>query len=113
MSISDEIAAVPSGPCTTAADLIARLVQLPPDTPILVDGYEGGFSPIHATPVVEVQKLRRDEDETFWGDYEHTAEAERQAAMPATHWSLAIVGAQPPVLDGPPIVAMVLSRPPR
>jgi hypothetical protein len=40
----------------TAAELIELLRTLPPDTPILVDGYEGGFEPAGCS-VIEVQEV--------------------------------------------------------
>ena len=40
----------------TAAELIELLRTLPPDTPILVDGYEGGFEPAGCA-VIEVQEV--------------------------------------------------------
>jgi hypothetical protein len=41
----------------TVAELLAVLAELPPDTPILVDGYEGGFERAGCS-VIEVQELR-------------------------------------------------------
>jgi hypothetical protein len=45
-----------SEPIHTVGELIQQLQQLPPDTPLLVDGYEGGFTR-STLELTEVQEL--------------------------------------------------------
>lgn len=96
----------------TAAALIARLSELPPETVVLVQGYEGDFSPISSiSDPGPVQELRRDEDQAMYlGRFEEPEEARRQAAMSPDAPELAIVGLQPPELIGDPVQAVVLRR---
>ncbi len=101
---------LPIGPCVTTGELIERLLLLPPDTPVLVDGYERGFSRIAATPLWEVQALDRHGEQDYLGAFERRDEAIRQAARPATALELKLGRITPPVLLGKPVLAVVLRR---
>ena len=91
----------------TADELIAQLQKLPPDTLVLVQGYEGGFSPIasisDAGPVQELAGRP-----WYYGRYEHPAEAAELAAEDPRSW-ISMEGG-PPTLVGPQVPAVVLAR---
>lgn len=53
---------------TTIAELIAALQQFPPETRVMVDGYEGGYDDPVAPRLITVD-LSGDES-TVWGAYE-------------------------------------------
>lgn len=57
----------------TAEELIAHLQALPPETPVLVEGYETGFDEIVDLRMVEVSRLARPED--WEGEFDKPAQA--------------------------------------
>ena len=88
----------------TVGELIARLQQLPHDMPLLVDGYESGFT--RATlELHEVQELRG----LGWyrGEFVTPREASRQ--VEGGDWTLMQDGT-PPTPVGEPFTAAVLRR---
>jgi hypothetical protein len=92
------------GPVTTVGELIQRLQQLPPETPLLVSGYESGCDTAVAG-LTEVQELSG----LGWyhGRYQDPAEAARQ--VEGGEWKLMKDGV-PPVPVGEPFTAVVLRR---
>jgi hypothetical protein len=46
----------------TAAELIEHLRQVPPDTPVFVQGYETGWDAIHTVKQTSVVPYRRAQD---------------------------------------------------
>lgn len=107
----DATAEVRTGPLVTVGELMARLVHIPLDTPLLTDGYEGGLTTISAVTVREVQELERDADQaTYLGEFEAVQEAHRQAEMSPDDPEIAIGGIAPPRLVGGPVHAVVLRR---
>ncbi|MDM8181347.1 hypothetical protein [Marinobacter salarius] len=56
----------------TAAELIAQLKALPPETPVLVEGYETGFDEIVDLRAVEVSRLAQPED--WEGEFDKLAQ---------------------------------------
>ncbi len=93
------------GPVRTVGELIQALQQLDPQMPLLVDGYESGFTDAELD-LVEVQGLHG----LGWyhGRYQDPAEAARQAG-PGGEWRL-MKGGVPPRLVGEPFTAAVLRR---
>ena len=56
----------------TAAELIEHLRQVPPDTPVFVQGYETGWDAIHTLKRTSVVPYRRAQD---WdGEFREAAE---------------------------------------
>ena len=56
-------------------ELIAKLKRLPPDTPVLVEGYETGFDEIVDVAIQEVVKVEQPAD---WdGEFNSASEAPR------------------------------------
>lgn len=104
MRHADPAPAVPAGPCATVGELIAALSRLPADTPVLVDGYEGGFTTATVS-VIEVQQLRGLPD--YYGEFMSIAEAADQ--VDRGDWSL-MKGGTPPEPVGGPVTAVVLRR---
>lgn len=102
---------VPTDPVTTAWQLRALLEGVPDDTPILTDGYEGGYTTIADVSLVEVHALDRDRDQAeYLGPYETVEEAQRQAALSPDDPEIAIGGIAPPRLVGEPVTALILTR---
>lgn len=96
---------------STVGELVERLRHLPPDTPIITDAYEGGFTTISVLTVTEVQQLDRDEDQAAYrGEYETVAEAQRQSEMSPDDPEIAIGSIRPPTLVGDPVHAVILRR---
>lgn len=93
-----------------AHELIELLAQYDPDTEILVQGYEGGYSPISSVCGCQVQQLDRHGDADFYGRYEPLPEALRQLALNADSPELAICKLAPPTAVGNPVAAIVLFR---
>ncbi len=93
-----------SEPIRTIGELIARLQQLPLDTPLLIDGYESGYTR-SALELVEVQELSG----LGWyhGEYQTPREAARQVEQ--GEWTLMRDGT-PPAPVGEPVTAAVLRR---
>ena len=58
---------------TTAADLIAQLSKLEPDTPIFVSGYEGGFH--DATLAESITVEINANSQWYYGPHEDSEEA--------------------------------------
>lgn len=77
---------------------------------VLVEGYEGGFSPIAAVTAREVQELDRDAEIDYLGRYETPTEAARQLGLDASAPELRIAGLNPPTAIGGPRPAVVLYR---
>lgn len=95
----------------TVGELVERLRHVPADTPLLTDGYEGGFTGLAAAVVTEVQQLDRDPDQSqYLGPYETVPEARRQATMSPDDPEIAIGGIAPPRLVGEPVPAVILHR---
>ncbi|KMV14840.1 hypothetical protein ACT17_28315 [Mycolicibacterium conceptionense] len=92
-----------------ARELIAELGRIDPDTPILISGYEGGFTTPHLTSF-EVQRLDRDGDQDYLGEYERVDEARRQAGLDPSDPELDLASLSPPRLVGSPVMAAVLTR---
>lgn len=57
----------------TAEELIKRLQSLPPETPVLVEGYETGFDEIVDLKALEVFRL--DQPAEWEGEYDRRLEA--------------------------------------
>lgn len=94
----------------TAAALIAALSALPPDTLVLVQGYEGHFSPIDSiSDVGPVQELGGDWPD-YYGRFAHPNEASRAAAQRAGDPFIVVTDFEPPTLVGEPVQAVVLRR---
>ena len=65
---------------TTAADLIDRLRALPPELPVLVEGYETGWDAIHD---IRTAAVRHNVDTNDWdGEYEEQGKAETKPGLP-------------------------------
>lgn len=92
-----------TGPCRTVGDLIARLSQYPADTPVLVDGYEGGFTTVTVSNA-EVQELRG--LPAFYGEFMSPDDGDFQVERA---WRIA-KDSVPPVRVGVPVTAVVLRR---
>lgn len=93
-----------SEPIRTVGELLRLLQQLPPSTPLLVDGYEDGFT--RATlELHEVQELSG----LGWyhGEYQTPQEARRQ--IERGDWTMMKDGVAP-VPVGEPFPAVVLRR---
>ena len=60
----------------TAAELIELLRQVPPDTPVLVQGYETGWDVIHAVSTVNVAPYRR--AQPWDGEFRNAPEFEQK-----------------------------------
>ena len=61
---------------TTAAELIASLAALPPDTPVFVDGYEGGLH--DAGPLEPVEFAPNVNAEWYYGPHEDATHPTRR-----------------------------------
>jgi len=96
------------GPVNTVGELIQRLQQLPPETPLLVSGYESGCDTAVAG-LTEVQELSGLGWYHGWyhGRYQDPAEAALQ--IEGGEWKLMKDGV-PPVPVGEPVIAVVLRR---
>ncbi|SKM39824.1 Uncharacterised protein [Mycobacteroides abscessus subsp. abscessus] len=107
----DHTAEIASGAVSTVGELMSRLAHIPSGTPLLVDGYEGGFTTVSAVVITRVQQLDRDPDQAMYqGEYETTAEAQRQASLSPDDPELAVGSLRPPLLFGDPMYAVVLRR---
>jgi hypothetical protein len=95
-------------PVTTVCELIARLATLPPQTPVLVDGYEDGFSGINSIEVREVLEMAGRLD--CYGRFDTTAEARATAAADPSKWQITDPPVLPPTLVGEPVHAVILRR---
>lgn len=93
------------GPVRTVGELMQRLAALPPDLPLLVDGYESGFTDA-TVDLVEVQELAG--LSWFYGRFMPPAEAARRAG-PSGEWHL-MRGGTPPDRVDEPFTAAVLRR---
>jgi hypothetical protein len=95
----------PAGPVHTVGELIARLRGIDPATPLLVSGYEGGFTAavVDAVDVVELDGLP-----SFYGQFQTEDEAAHLTG-PHGPWRL-VQGGTPPTIVGEPVTAVVLSR---
>ncbi|WP_170092347.1 hypothetical protein [Mycobacteroides abscessus] len=95
-------------PPSTVAELRRILDQLPPDTLVLVDGYEAAYSPIAAAVITQVQELSG--RPSYLGRFEHPSDAMRAVVGDdAAAW--VISDPDPlPKLVGEPTVALVLRR---
>ena len=109
---SEYTAEIPTGPVTTVGELVERLQHIPPSTPLLGTGYEGGLTTLGIS-LLEVQQLDRHGDMEWLGNYETVAEAQRQAALSPDAFELAIASLQPPSPVGEPFFAVHLYRPGR
>lgn len=95
-------------PPTTVAELRRILDQLPPDMPVLVDGYEAAYAAIAAVALTEVQELSG--RPSFLGRFEHPGDAARAiAGDDAAAWMVSDPGPLPKRV-GDPMVALVLRR---
>ncbi|ULP45930.1 hypothetical protein [Mycolicibacter virginiensis] len=103
---------IPTGPVKTVGELLERLQYIPPETPLLTSGYEGGLTTAGLS-LIEVQQLDRHGDQEWLGDLDTVAEAQRQAALSPGDFELAIASLQPPTLVGQPFFAVHLYRPGR
>lgn len=73
---------------TTVADLMDRLRALPPELPVLVEGYETGWDAIHD---IRTSAVRRNVDTNDWdGEYEEQGKAEPRPGLP--YQAVLIVG---------------------
>jgi hypothetical protein len=99
---------IETGPVTTVADLIERLAALPPQTPLLVEGYEDGYSPVAGIEVREVQELAGRLD--CYGRFDDVAEARHAAAADPHKWQITDPPVLPPTLVGDPVYAVLLRR---
>lgn len=93
----------------TAAQLIEHLHQLPPDTPVLVSGYEGGMTAAGFS-TVQAQQLDRHGEMDWLGDFETPEEAARQAAQHADDPWIPIRDFEPPTLVGEPFTCGFIYR---
>ncbi|MGX9296758.1 DUF4926 domain-containing protein [Tsukamurella paurometabola] len=94
-------------PPRTAAELIRALQELDPQTLVLVQGYEGGPSPIASiSDAFPVQELAG--RPYYYGRFEHPDEAARLAAEDPRGW-ISMEGG-PPTLVGEPVQAVLLAR---
>jgi molybdopterin biosynthesis enzyme len=55
---------------TTVAELIAALRQFPPETRVMVDGYEAGYDDPVTPHLITVAVLPKNEESTVYGAYE-------------------------------------------
>ncbi|CPT03358.1 MULTISPECIES: hypothetical protein [Mycobacteriaceae] len=95
-------------PPTTVAELRRILDQLPPDMPVLVDGYEAAYAAIGAVALTEVQELSG--RPSYLGRFEHPGDAARAVAGDdAAAWMVSDPGPLPERV-GDPVVALVLRR---
>ena len=92
----------------TAGELIAQLAALPPDTPVLVTGYEGGFAPC-TLGVLDVQEVDRTDGSDYLGQYVTPDVAAEELDGRGGVWRY-MVGGEPPVLVGEPFQAAILMR---
>lgn len=96
-------------PPTTVAGLRRILDQLPPDMPVLVDGYEAAYAAIAAVALTEVQELSG--RPSYHGRFEHPGDAARAVAGDdAAAWMVAEADQRLPKRVGDPVVALVLRR---
>ncbi|ULP48009.1 hypothetical protein [Mycolicibacter virginiensis] len=109
---SEYTAEIPTGPVKTVGELVERLKHIPPSTPLLGSGYEGGLTTLGIS-LIEAQQLDRHGELDCLGDHEEAAEAQRQAALNTDDFELAIARLQPPTLVGEPFYAVHLYRPGR
>lgn len=109
---SEYSAEIPTGAVKTVGELVERLRHIPPSTPLLGSGYEGGLTALGIS-LLEVQELDRHGDMEWLGNYETVVEAQRQAALSPTDFELGLAQLQPPTLVGEPIFAVYLYRPGR
>jgi hypothetical protein len=95
----------PAGPVHTVGELMARLSGVDPAAPLLVSGYEGGYTTavLDAVELVELSGLPG-----FYGQFQTPTEAEHLAG-PHGPWRL-IQDGVPPVPVGPVRTAVILSR---
>ena len=88
-------------------ELMAILATADPEAPVLVSGYEGGYTTVAAADVCQMQELDRG-DVAWMGEYVPPAEAAEQVVPPGpTSWRSMI---PTPVLVGEPVQALVISR---
>lgn len=97
-----------TGPVATVGELIERLSKLPAGMRVLVDGYEGGFSGVASTTLVEVQELAGMPD--YMGRFATLEDAAREMDSGGeSGWQFSIDG-QPPTAVGVPVTALWLRR---
>ncbi|MCB9441175.1 MAG: hypothetical protein H6523_13115 [Mycolicibacterium sp.] len=88
-------------------ELMAILATADPDAPVLVSGYEGGFTHISSASVCEMQELDRGV-ERWLGEFDTPEKAAELIAPPKPgSWPRMT---PPPTLVGDPILALVISR---
>lgn len=92
----------------TVGELIAKLAALPPGTPVLVTGYEGGFAPCTFS-VLDVQELDRPDGSDYLGRYVTPDVAAEELDGRGGVWRY-MVGGAPPQLVGEPFQAAILMR---
>ncbi|MCG7611339.1 MULTISPECIES: hypothetical protein [Mycobacterium] len=92
----------------TVGELMGKLAALPPDTPVLVTGYEAGFAPCTLS-VEQVQELDRTSDGEYLGRYVMPAEAAEELDGCGSDW-LYMVGRELPRRVGEPFRAVLLRR---
>ncbi len=88
---------------------MAILADADPGAPVLVTGYEGGYTTVAGADLCPMQQLDRG-DADWYGPFETPAEAAAQTTPrdPATPFAAAC--GPPPTLIGEPVVALVISR---
>lgn len=86
---------------STAGELVECLAALPPDMPVLVDGYEGGYSRIGAVRVREVHEMGNRGD--WLGSFARADQARREVEDPLPMHPV-------PYLVGEPLHAVILHR---
>ena len=95
----------PAGPVRTVGELVDKLRDIDPAKPLLVSGYEGGYTTaaVDAVDVVELSGLP-----DFYGQFQTTTEADHLIGEHGP-WRL-VQGGVPPTIVGEPVTAMVLIR---
>lgn len=92
-----------NGGLRTVGDLMAHLQKLPDDVPLLLDGYEGGFTIVDTVDVRDVVAVDRGGDIWWLGEYDDPGAVEQESAGGWPHYPA-------PRVLGAPVTAVVLRR---
>lgn len=103
----DSTAQIPAGPVSTVGELLDRLQHVPRSTPLLTDGYEGGFTGtgIRVTEVQELAGLPG-----HMGAFLTPADAAAELAGRGISGWPQMQDGQPPTPVGEPVTVVVLYR---
>lgn len=91
------------------SDLMEILAGADPDAPVLVSGYEGGYTHVSSASVCPMQELDRGDAAAWLGEFASPAVAAAEAS-PDPNAPFAEMCGPPPTLVGDPVTALVISR---